>query len=392
MQSRRTFLKSIAAAGALGGAAPAANPINHVVVVCMENRSFDHFLGWMPTINPNVVGAQNFVYPKAGGSQATWYLGSDTMGCPYKDPDHSWSGARIEYDGGKCDGWLLNTANDMFSVGYYAKPDLPFLGNAAVEWTVCDNYYAAIMGPTYPNRFYLHSAATDRTTDSLNTCNLPTIWDRLAAKKVSRRYYYSDTSFLLLYGFFKYLTISYKVSQFYTDCKNGALPAVSYIDPGFNGESVGTSNDDHPHGDIRNGEYLLNQIYNSVTTSPNWSSTVLIITFDEWGGFFDHVAPPLVADSVPGTTPDAVINGQNMYLRGFRVPTIVISPFAQRGGVSHMLFDHTSILKMIENRWSLSPLTKRDAGANDLASVLNLSTPNTSAPKYAVPGPFSSHC
>ena len=129
-----------------------------------------------------------------------------------------------------------------------------------------------------------------------------------------------------------------------------------------------------------------------MTTSPNWSSTVLIITFDEWGGFFDHVAPPLVADSVPGTTPDAVVNGQNMYLRGFRVPTIIISPFAQRGAVSHTFFDHTSILKMIENRWSLSPLTKRDAGANDLASVLNLSTPNTSAPKYAVPGPFSSHC
>ena len=110
MQSRRTFLKSVAAAGALGGAVGAVNPINHVVVVCMENRSFDHFLGWMPTVNPNVIGSQNFVYPTAGGSQATWYLGSDTMGCPYKDPDHSWSGARTEYDGGKCDGWLLNTA------------------------------------------------------------------------------------------------------------------------------------------------------------------------------------------------------------------------------------------------------------------------------------------
>jgi phospholipase C len=392
MQSRRTFLKSVAAAGALQGAAGAVNPINHIVVVCMENRSFDHFLGWMPTINPNVSGSQNFVYPTTGGSQGTWYLGMDTMGCAYKDPDHSWSGARIEYHGGKCDGWLLNPANDLFSVGYYAKPDLPFLANAAADWTVCDNYYAAIMGPTYPNRLYVHSAATDRTTDSLTSCSLPTIWDRLAAKKISRRYYYTDTSFLLLYGFFKYLAISYKVSQFYADCQSGALPAVSYIDPGFNGESAGTSNDDHPHGDIRNGEYFLNQIYNAVTASPNWSSTVLVITFDEWGGFFDHVAPPLVADSVPGATPDAVSNGQNMYLRGFRVPTIVISPYAQRGAVSHTLFDHTSILKMIENRWNLSPLTKRDAGANDLASVLDLSSSNPSAPKYAVPGPFSSHC
>src|SRR5690242_17558078 len=111
MQSRRAFLKSVGGAAALAGVAGAASPINHIVVVCMENRSFDHFLGWMPAINPNVVGSHTF----GDGSQATWYLGADTMGCPYKDPDHSWSGARIEYDGGKCDGWLLNPANDIFS-------------------------------------------------------------------------------------------------------------------------------------------------------------------------------------------------------------------------------------------------------------------------------------
>jgi phospholipase C len=261
-----------------------------------------------------------------------------------------------------------------------------------VNWTVCDNYFSAIMGPTYPNRFYLHSAATDRTTDSLTTCRLPTIWDRLAGKGISRRYYYSDIPFLQLYGFFKYLSISSGISQFYTDCKNGNLPAVAYVDPGFNGESSGTANDDHPHADIRNGEYLLNRIYSAVTQSPNWPSTVLIITFDEWGGFFDHVSPPLVADSVPNTTADAIINAKKYYLRGFRVPCIVISPFAQRGFVAHDLFDHTSILKMIETRWSLTPLTTRDAQANNLANVLNLSTPNATSPVYNVPGPFSVRC
>lgn len=411
MYSRRQFLHSLAGAGAIAasplfaqedarvlnsrtqsnaGSLPA---FNNVVVVCMENRSFDHFLGWLPSIyGSNVTGTQNLVFPTpTGGSQGTWYLGADTMGCAYKDPDHSWGGARIEYDGAKCDGWLLNPANDLYSAGYYTQPDLPFLGQAAVNWTVCDNYFAAILGPTYPNRFYLHSAATDRTTDSLATCKLPTIWDRLAAKGISRRYYYSDTSFLSLYGLFKYLNISAGISQFFSDCKAGKLPAVSYVDPKFNGESAGTSNDDHPHADIRNGEYFLNQIYTAVTQSPNWKSTVLIITFDEWGGFFDHVPPPLVPDSVPGVSPDAVINGQNYFYRGFRVPCIVISPFAQRGAVVHDVFDHTSILKLIETRWSLSPLTTRDANANNLASVLT-ATANTFAPQYAVPGPFSAHC
>jgi phospholipase C len=400
MRSRREFLGSLAGAGSFAAAAARLNGLHgatasfdHVVVVCMENRSFDHFLGWLPNIyGAGVSGNQNLVYPTpSGGSQATWYLGSNTSGCAYKDPDHSWSGSRIEYDGGKCDGWLLDTSNDIYSVGYYTQVNLPFLGQAAVNWTVCDNYFAAIMGPTQPNRLYLHSAATDRTSDTSANCKLPTIWDRLAAKGISRRYYYTDTSFLWLYGLFKYLSISAKMSQFYSDCQNGTLPAVSYVDPGFNGESTGTSNDDHPHGDIRNGEYFLNQVYSAVTSSKNWPSTVLIITFDEWGGFFDHVSPPLVADSVPGAAPDAVINGQNLYLRGFRVPCIVISPFAQRGAVVHDLFDHTSILKMIETRWSLTPLTTRDANANDLGSVLT-ATANPAAPNYSVPGPFSAHC
>ncbi len=254
-----------------GAGAVEQRTFNHVVVVCMENRSFDHFLGWLPALYPgNVTAAQNFVFPVAGGgSQSTWYLGADTMGCAYKDPDHSWSGARIEYDGGMCDGWLLDTANDLFSVGYYDQVDLPFLGQAAADWTVCDNYFAAIMGPTYPNRFYLHSAATDRTDDSLTICNLPTIWDRLAAAGISRRYYYTDTSFLQLHGLFKYAFISYGISQFYSDCKNGALPSVAYVAPGFNGDSIGTSNDDHPYGDIRNDEYFLNRVYSAVTSSPN---------------------------------------------------------------------------------------------------------------------------
>jgi phospholipase C len=122
----------------------------------------------------------------------------------------------------------------------------------------------------------------------------------------------------------------------------------------------------------------MNQAYDAVRTSPNWENTVLVITYDEWGGFFDHVPP--------GHAPDV---SRKTSLRGFRVPTVVISPFARRHFVSHRTFDHTSILRMIEWRHGLKPLTVRDQKAHNLATVLNFAHPKTSSPQYDVP-PFTS--
>jgi phospholipase C len=167
-------------------------------------------------------------------------------------------------------------------------------------------------------------------------------------------------------------------ASFLTDAAAGTLPAVSFVDPRFTDEGMGTSNDDHPHADIRAGEDFMNQVYDAVRTSPLWPNTVLVITYDEWGGFFDHVPP--------GHAPDV---SNKTSLRGFRVPTVVISPFARRGFVSHKTFDHTSILKMIEWRFGLDPLTVRDKKANNLATVLDFAHPDTSAPAYVVP-PFTS--
>ena len=134
------------------------------------------------------------------------------------------------------------------------------------------------------------------------------------------------------------------------------------------------SADDHPFGDIRAGEHFLNKTYDAVRKSPNWRSSILAITFDEWGGFFDHVPPP----PAPDVSPD-------LQARGFRVPCVVISPFARRRFVSHGVFDHTSILRMIEWRWNLKPLSVRDARANNLATVLDLRRRNLNAPRYSVP-------
>jgi phospholipase C len=165
------------------------------------------------------------------------------------------------------------------------------------------------------------------------------------------------------------------------------LPQVSYIDPRFIDESSGTSNDDHPHADIRNGESFLNQVYTAVTTSPAWQNTILIITFDEWGGLFDHVAPPL--GPIPAA--DAALGSDGRL--GFRVPSLIVSPFARRQFVARRPFDHTSVLKLIEWRWSLAPLTVRDAAANNLAAILDFNEPDISAPAFSVPiGPFGSVC
>ena len=375
----------VLSARASGLPAPGSSGIQHIVLVTMENRSFDHFLGWLRGADGQQAGLT--YTDKTGTARPTYLLAPDCQGCAYADPDHSYEGGRIQYDNGACDGWLLAGTNDLYPIGYYMRSDLAFLGQAAPAWTTCDNYFAAIMAPTYPNRIYQHAAQTDRLEDvALPLSTLPTIWDRLIAARVSAKYYFSDIPVLALWGT-KYLPISHSIFDFFLDCAIGTLPQVSFVDPRFLGSNLGISGDDHPHGDIRDGEAFLNAIYHAVTTSPNWRQTVLVITFDEWGGFFDHVP----SEAAPIPTSDAALGSDG--LRGFRVPALVISPWAPRGAIASDLYDHTSVLRMIEWRWGLPALTVRDAGANNLANVLDFTHWNPIAPRFAVPpGPFGRLC
>jgi phospholipase C len=395
--SRRRFLEQAAlASGALafGRVWAAAKPllpnprnsgIEHIVVVMMENRSFDHLLGWLPGADGRQEGLAYL--DSAGVSHATYALAPDYQGCGHPDPDHSYGGGRVEYNGGACDGWLRAGSNDEYAIGYYVQSDVAFLAQAAPGWTACDRYFSAMMGPTFPNRFYMHAAQTDRLSNTFALSTLPTIWDRLAAAGVSGRYYFSDAPFLALWGP-KYSSISRTFDQFLDACAAGTLPQVSYVDPRFIDEESGTSNDDHPFSDIRNGEVFMNAVYSAVTSSPDWKHTVLVITFDEWGGFFEHVPPP--AAPIPAASAAA---GDVDGLLGFRVPSLVISPYAARQVVSHTAFDHTSILKLIEWRWNLEPLTVRDATANNLALALDFGKPDRFAPVYAIdPGPYGAPC
>ena len=394
--TRRRFIGGMAAAGAVGVAArgplaraatklpkPKDSGIEHVILVMMENRSFDHFLGWLPGANGRQMGLT--YRDKQNQPHATYHL-TDLQNCAFADPDHSYGGARAQYDNGACDGWLKAGTNDLFPIGFYQQADLSFLGKAAPDWTVCSNYFAGLLAPTYPNRFYQHAAQTDRLDDSTTIATLPAIWDRLAAAGLNGRYYYSDIPFTALWGS-KYLSISRSFTEFLAACATGTLPQVSFVDPRFEDEGSGTSNDDHPHADIRNGEAFLNQVYEAVTQGPAWEKTVLVINFDEWGGFFDHVPPPL-RPIPPG---DKAVGSDGRV--GFRVPALVISPLARRRHIAADEFDHTSVLRMIEWRWDLSPLTVRDASANNLATVLNFDELDLTARQYSVPvGPFGGVC
>jgi len=361
---------------------PSSSGIAHVVVMMMENRSFDHFLGWLPDADGRQAGLSYL--DAAGVGHPTYALAPDFQGCGHRDPDHSYEGARVEYNGGKCDGWLR--VNDTFSIGYYRQEDLAFLGRAVPQWTSFDRYFCAFLGPTFPNRIYQHAGQTDRLSNTPAISTLPTIWDRLATRGLQGRYYYGDVPFLGLWGA-KYVSISRRLDEFFADCRAGSLPQVAFVDAPFLSEASGTGPDDHPFGDIRAGEAFLNRIYAAVTASPAWERTVLFINFDEWGGFFDHVPPP--AAPIPDADRAA---GNADGLRGFRTPAVLISPFARRGHTSHALYDHTSLLRMIEWRWNLEPLTVRDRTANNLALELDFRRPQLDASAYPVPAVTGAVC
>jgi phospholipase C len=392
--TRREFLAGTAGAVALAAVgsgavaqaatlpAPEQSGIDHIVVVMMENRSFDHYLGWLPGADGKQAG---LTFTDASGVKHDTHHLTVPHGCGFNDPDHSYEGGRVELNNGACDGWLRAGDNDLLSIGYFEADDLGFYGSAARDWTVCDRYFAAMMAPTFPNRFFLHAAQTDRTTTSVDKlATMPAIWDRLAAAGIDGRYYFSDVPYTALWGT-RYLGISHFISDFYAAAATGTLPAVSFVEPGFLGEAIpGLSEDEHPLADIRLGQHFLANVYNAVVSSPNWPRTALVITYDEWGGFFDHVEPPVGPDPNPDL---------GAGLRGFRVPCVVISPRSPRSTVAHGLYDHTSVLKMIEWRFGLQPLTVRDAAANNLAEVLDFANPpQLSAPRYNVPMPITLGC
>ena len=344
----------------------------------MENRSFDHFFGWLPGAEAKQAGLS---YLDASGvSHPTYALSGDFTGCPKAGPDHSYQGSRQEYNSGAMDGWLKTGANDTFCIGYYQEADIPFFAALARNYTTCDHFHSSFLGPTFPNRLFQYTGQTDRLDNAITISSLPTIIDRLQAASISFGYYYQNAPFTALWAV-KYLGVSHLHSDFLAAAAAGTLPAVSYVDPIYTLLDDGTGTDDHPHSDIRKGDKFLHDMFTAIASGPAWASTVVIINFDEGGGFFDHVAPPRVTAANQVDTD--LVNGKA--LLGFRLPVVVASPWTRGSAstprISSMLFDHTSVLKLIEWRWGLSTLSPRDAATdiNNLAYALDFSTATQTA-------------
>ena len=378
-------------------------PIDHVLVVMMENRSFDHYLGWLGSDETyleagrsaygrrfSVDANQSQQYAMPGGTAVATHrllTGPETnpfRGCPFGDPGHGWDAGRAQRDGGfLADG----SGNDAFALGYYAADDLPFYAALARRFTIFDRYHCSLLGPTYPNREYMHSAQSGGLKSNLFPpeagyaagFDWPTIWDKLAAAMVPARYYYSDLPFTALWG--SHLAgITSPVARYFEDAAAGTLPNVAFVDPGFLGDG---ETDEHPLGDVRAGQHFVSQVVKAFVESPNWQRGVLFLTYDEWGGFFDHVPPPTMPDDRASD-----VDEENFGQAGFRVPTRMISPYARPGFVDHQLYDHTSILRFIEWRFLGAPahgtgrrrrnwwLTTRDLRANNIGWSLRPRRPD----------------
>jgi phospholipase C len=350
-------------------------PIDTFVVLMMENRSFDHYLGWLPGADGRQAGLQ---FTDAKGRKLSTHRLNFFQSCDFQDPDHSWQGGRTELDGGRMDGFL-RAESDVFSIGYYEEADVPFTPHAAKAFTTFDRFFCSVLGPTYPNREYMHAAQSYGMVDN----SLPkgsgfpdtTIFNSLSQAGVSNRYFYTDLPISALWGSAG-LNRSAQVQEYYERAAAGTLPALSFIDPAFQGESQGTSGDEHPLADIRVGQAFVADIVHAFLNSPHYKRGALFMVYDEWGGFFDHVVPPRVPDLRSSANLD-----NDFGQMGFRIPAVVVSPYARRGHVDHSVYGFESILKMIRYRYGRPPLTPRDLYANNIAAAFDFE----SKPRYEIP-------
>jgi phospholipase C len=391
--------------------------IDHVVVLMMENRSFDHFLGWLAAdehfleqgrsrygAHFRVSGTQDKSYLAPDGTRVrTHYLPDEAgqinpyRGCGHPDPGHGWASGRVQRDHGfLADG----SGNDPFALGYYRAPDLPLYSWIARRFTAFDRYHCSLMGPTFPNREYLHAAQSGGNTGNqipveTDGFQWDTIWDRLSAAGVPARYYSVDLPCVALWGP-RMRNLAHHVGDYFTDCARGTLPNVTFVDPGF---TTQLRTDDHPFADIRSGQKYVSDLITAFVDSRHWERGAFFITYDEWGGFFDHVAPPRLPDDRASTNDE-----EDFAQAGFRVPTMMLSPYAPVGFIDPRTYDHTSILRFLEWRFLGAPpegpsgngwwLTKRDRTANNIGRALRAEIVDLDAelPQIVPPPPAAPAC
>ena len=382
--------------------------IGHIVILMMENHSFDNYLGMLGRGDGFTLDADgnptatNFT--QAGEPVRAFHLPSTTQHPSV--PTQSWVASKEQYDDGRNDGFVTSVEHSglvgdpKLPMGYWTEQDLPFYSALARTFPLADRWFASCLGPTIPNRRFLiagtaHGLTNDAISELLDNppgtifdllnCNritwanyhtsqelnpLKIRWARLRSDLQSMVQFTADIYPFDLLGYWGHIR---SIDRFFKHARTGQLPAVSIVDPNYD-----VNSEENPQ-DIQKGEAFAAKVINAVMAGPGWPRTVLIWTYDEGGGYYDHVPPPAAPepdDVRPRTAPE------DRYDRlGFRVPAAIVSPFAKRDYISSVVHDHTSVLKLIETKWNLPPLTRRDAAADDLLDFLDLVGP----PPFATP-------
>jgi phospholipase C len=391
-----------------------ALPFDHIVVVMMENHSFDNYLGMLPVAGTrkadgfhiNRHGVPTNANPGPSGTVTVFPFPSTAQG---PDVGQDWNATHRQIDGGKMDGFVYGNQNTTQAMGYYPPEIIPFAYSFASTFTVGNRWFCSAPCQTYPNRRFLMAGTAygDITTSSSTLSFTPppngTIFDQLDAHGISWANYFTDLpqTAIIPSVIQKYPTNISPIGNFFADCAAGTLPQVSFVDPEFGAagevgaplqtvpgfQKLGslvsaTGGDEEDPQDLTYGENWAYQVVNAVLHSPAWSRTLLVYTYDEHGGYYDHVPPPraLAPDSIPPDLTATDVPG-DYTLYGPRVPAVVASPYAKPNGTTNVVHDHTSVLATIEAKWNLPALTYRDANAKTLVDFLDLTSP----PAFATP-------
>ncbi|HKD87919.1 MAG TPA: alkaline phosphatase family protein [Streptosporangiaceae bacterium] len=369
--------------------------VKHIVVLMMENHSYDNHLGMLSR-----AGADGFKLDTNGKPTETNPYPDGKLQHAFRmpttcqlsgKPSQTWTNSHIQLAGGHNTGFVRSGSGPV-AMGYWEKADLPFYYSLASTFPIADHYFCSMLGQTFPNRRYLMAATSlgmvnDGVPDPLHYPANGTIFDRLHKIGVSFGDYYSLLESILpapTMALFPELLVKYAghlhdLDDFFEAAKAGTLPGFCLVEPSY------TKNSEENPENIAYGEQFAASVIDAVMAGPGWKNTLLIWTFDEHGGYYDHVVPPaaLAPDDI---APDASVAYTGFRQYGFRVPCAIVSPWARADYVSHEVFDHTSICALVEHKWNLPALTYRDANANPMLDMLDLTKPAfEQPPKLARP-------
>jgi phospholipase C len=390
------------------GSPDPAMPFDHVVVVMMENHSFDNLLGALSQVGQRAADGLTFgpfgrpwnTNPGIDGEPVVAYRFSDTAQSPVVS--QSWNATHAQIDGGRMDGFVTSVGSEQ-PMGYFPPEVVPFAYSLASTFTVANRWFCSAPCQTYPNRRFLMAGTAygDVATDVSTLSDPPppngTIFERLDAHGITWRNYFTDLpQTAIIPSIIKTNAANIKLMEhFYADCAAGTLPSVSFVDPEFGlitdigapltnvpglaelGAKLETvGGDEEDPQDMYWGEAWAHRVLAAVMQSPAWPRTLVIYTYDEHGGYYDHVPPP--AAIPPDAIPPNLIAGDvagSYAMYGPRVPAVVASPYARPAAVTDVVHDHTSVLATIEAKWNLPALTYRDANAATVMDFLDPKVP-----------------